>query len=134
MNVYVDNGALVIAGDDLTMRIEAADLKMSNYEQYEYDQYDRTPIRMMPTHAFLAGKFEGKAPNLIIPNINYEVGKEYTVEQLINQSPPQDTVIINELSHVLQYQGNDWRMGTIPVDVQLTYPNKLTKFKVIHIP
>ena len=134
MNVYVDNGAVVIAGEDLAMRIEAADLKMSNYEQYEYDQYDRTPIRMMPTHAFLAGKFEGKAPNLIIPNINYEVGKEYTVEQLRNQSPPVGTVIINELSHVLQYLYDDWHVGTRQIVLEQAYPNKLTKFKVIHIP
>lgn len=41
MNVYVDNGAVVIAGEDLTMRIEAADLKMSKYEQYEYDANSR---------------------------------------------------------------------------------------------
>lgn len=129
MNIYVDNGVVVIAGEDLTMRIEAADLKMSKFEKY-----DKTPVRMMPTHAISAGEFKGKTPNLTISNINYEVGREYTVEQLLDQSPPDGTVIINDLSHVLQYKFDDWHVGTRRIDMQLTYPNKLTKFKVIHIP
>lgn len=89
---------------------------------------------MMPTHAFSAGGFEGKAPNLIIPNINHEVGKEYTVEQLLKQPPPVGTVIVNELSHVLQYKFDDWHVGTRRIVLEHAYPNKLTKFKVIHIP
>lgn len=134
MNIYVDNGAVVIAGDDLTMRIEASHLKMSKFEQYEYDHYDTTPFRVIPTHGFSAGEFEGKIPNLHIPDIHYEVGEKYTVEQLLKQSPPVGTVIINELSHVLQYLYDDWHVGTRRINLQSNYPNKLTKFKVIHIP
>lgn len=88
---------------------------------------------MMTTHAFPAGEFEGKTPNLIV-SINYKVGKEYTVEQLLNQPPPQNTVIINDLSHALQYKYDDWHIGTRRIDLEHTHPNKLTKFKVIHIP
>ena len=130
MKVYVDNSQVTIIGRDIAFRIDPKYLKISDNDK-EYLRKHRSIICTIEAVASddpQLADYKAQHPVANIPDVVYEVGKQYSAGELEKSPPPDGTIIKTPSGIPLLYRNNQWHNGWEKgkLEVYTSLTNKVT--------
>lgn len=113
MRVYVDNNQVTIIGRDIAFRIDPRYLKLTDNDKEYLRKQGRITctIEAVSSNDPQLEQHKLQYPASVIPDVVYEVGKQYSAGELDKSPPPDGTIIKTPSGLPILYRNNQWHHG-----------------------
>lgn len=114
MKVYKEDDHVIIIGRDAAIRIWPEDLVIAGHVKDQMIKHGATKIDLVgiSSKRDVIRDYE-KSDDLVayIPDVTYEVGKQYPAELMGKNPPPNGTIVKTFYGRPMEYRDNQWHYG-----------------------